>query len=80
MEEYKNMTIWQLAAVIRKDWKKVHYAAKPYLMAMQDLETVNDNYMYDSGKGIVLRFLSNAGSWRGDVAKAVKAELRRRTK
>ena len=35
--------------------------------------------MYDSGRSIVRYFLGNAGTWRGDVAKAIKAELKRRT-
>ena len=35
--------------------------------------------MYDSGRSIVRYFLGNAGAWRGDVAKAIKAELKRRT-
>lgn len=68
--------LYAIAHDIRKDWKNVNYAAKPYLDAMSDLTTVNENYIMDSGKGIVLYFLSNASSWRGEVAKAIKAELR----
>jgi hypothetical protein len=30
----------------------------------------------DKGKSIVLYFLSNAGSWRGDKAKEIKKELK----
>lgn len=65
-----------IAAEIRQDWKKVNYAAKPYLDAMGSLNSINDNYFMDSGKSIVLYFLSNASSWRGEVAKRVKAELK----
>jgi len=36
--------------------------------------------MLDSGKSIVSYFLANAGQWRGEVAKEVKAELKRRVK
>ena len=61
-------------------WARVHYSAKPYLSAMMDLTTVRDRYGFDSGKSIVLYFLSNAQSWRGEVARAVKAELKRRVK
>jgi hypothetical protein len=65
-----------IASEIRKDWgNKVNYGAKPYLDAMQVLESTNDTYGYDSGKSVVRYFLSNAGTWRGDVAKRVKAEL-----
>ena len=65
-----------IAAEIRQDWKKVNYAAKPYLDAMGSLNSINDNYFMDSGKSVVLYFLSNASSWRGEVAKRVKAELK----
>jgi hypothetical protein len=51
-------------------------AAQPYLAAMASLGAVSDDYGYDSGKSVVLYFLSNAGSWRGLVAKAIKAELK----
>lgn len=68
--------IYEIATEIRKDWKNVNYAAKPYLDAMSTLNSISDNYIMDSGKSIVLYFLSNASSWRGEVAKAIKAELK----
>jgi hypothetical protein len=43
---------------------------------MQSLQGINDAYGYDSGKSIVLYFLSNATSWRGDNARRIKAELK----
>lgn len=65
-----------IAREIRKDWKKVNYAAVPYLNAMASLNSVDEPYYADSGKSVVLYFLANAGSWRGEVAKRVKAELK----
>ena len=50
--------------------------AKPYVDAMMELNSINDRYMWDSGKSVVLYFLSNAGAWRGETAKRVKAELK----
>jgi hypothetical protein len=79
-QQLATMPLYDVARIIRKDWKKVNYAAAPYLDAMSSLTSVSDNYMYDSGSSVVLYFLSNAASWRGDVAKIVKAELKRRTK
>jgi hypothetical protein len=76
----ENKSLAEIAAIIRQDWKKVNFAAKPYLEAMGSLQSVTSSFGYDSGKSIVLYFLSNAGTWRGDVAKAVKAELKNRTK
>ena len=43
---------------------------------MRSLNTIGDSYGYDDGKGIVLYFLSNATSWRGDDARRIKAELK----
>ena len=76
----ENKTIAELAAIIRKDWQKVNFAAKPYLSAMGCLSDINHQIGYDSGKSIVLYFLSNAGTWRGEIAKAVKLELKNRCK
>jgi hypothetical protein len=67
-----------IADEIWKDWGRanVNYAAKPYLEAMGSLTSVEEDYGCDSGKSIALYFLSNAGSWRGEVARRVKAELK----
>lgn len=76
----ENKSIAEIAAIIRKDWQKVNFAAKPYLSAMNCLSDINHQIGFDSGKSIVLYFLSNASTWRGDVAKAVKLELKNRTR
>ena len=69
--------LYEIAADIRKDWgAKVNFAAKPYLDAMASLNSVEDNYGWDSGKTIVLYFLGNASSWRGETAKTIKKELK----
>ena len=72
--------LYEIAREIRKDWsaqgKGINFAAKPYLEAMGSLDKVSDSYGFDSGKGIVLYFLSNAATWRGETAKRVKAELK----
>lgn len=69
--------LYEIAADIRKDWgAKVNFAAKPYLDAMASLNSIKDNYGWDSGSTIVRYFLSNASSWRGETAKAIKKELK----
>ena len=65
-----------IAREIRQDWKKVNYAAVPYLRALSELDGVGDAYGYDTGRSVVLYFLANAGTWRGPVAKAIKVELK----
>jgi len=73
-----------IAREINADWSKqgkgVNYAAKPYLSAMRSLDKVSDNYGYDSGESVILYFLSNARSWKGETAKKVKAELKQMLK
>ncbi len=65
-----------IAHEIASDWDNPNYAALPYLEAMHSLSSINDTYGFDSGRGIVAYFLCNAGSWRGDTAKRIKAELK----
>ena len=81
LSNLSRMDISEIAGLIRRDWgSKVNFAAKPYLSAMFSLRSVKDDYGMDSGRSVVAYFLSNATSWRGDVAKAVKKELNKRIK
>ena len=68
--------LYEIASEIRKDWSPVNYAAKPYLDAMRELSSINDDYYADSGRSVVAYFLSNASSWRGENARRIKAELK----
>ena len=65
-----------IARDIKREWIKVNYAAKPYLDAMLDLNSINDSYYHDNARSIVLYFLANAASFRGEKAKALKLELK----
>ena len=67
-----------IASVIKADWGTVSPYARPYLKALFTLGNMSDMYGLDDGKTIVLYFLSNAAGWRGEVARVVKAELKRR--
>lgn len=68
--------LYEIARDIVKDWKKVNYAAKPYLEALAQLDKITDKFYADDAKYVVLYFLGNAQSWRGPVAKAIKLELK----
>jgi hypothetical protein len=48
----------------------------PYLEPMLSLSSIDDDYYYDSGRSVVLYALSNLGQWRGEKARAIKAELK----
>ena len=75
-EILKTNNISLIANFIKNDWKNIYFGAKPYLDAMLSLNSVNDNYGFDSGKSIVLYFLSNASQFKGEKAKELKAELK----
>ena len=65
-----------IAREIQADWKKIYFGAVPYLQAMRSLNSVKDRYFEDSAQTIVMYFLANAGTWRGETAKRIKAELK----
>lgn len=69
-------TLSVIAREVRQDWKKVYFGARPYLDAMSTMTSARDNYGLDSGEEIVLRFLGNASTWRGETARRIKAELK----
>ena len=58
-------------------WPKPYFGAVPYIQAMRYLSDITDDYGYDSGESIVRYFLANAGTWRGEDARRIKAELRK---
>lgn len=68
--------IHEIAKDIRAAWPKPNYAAAPYLDAMRSLTTIDSKYGLDDAKSIILYFLSNASTFRGDAARALKAELK----
>lgn len=78
----ENRPLYQIASEIKKDWKAtskngIYFGAVPYLDAMSTLNSINDNYGMDSAKSIVIYFLANAQTWKGETAKRVKAELKK---
>lgn len=65
-----------IAREIAADWRKPYFGAVPYLEAMATLNSIHGAYYQDSAKSIVAYFIANAGTWRGDTARRVKAELK----
>lgn len=68
--------IHAIAQDIRANWHNVYFGAVPYLRAMRQLDAVTDTYGQDDADDIIRYFLSNAKTWRGPVAREIKAELR----
>jgi hypothetical protein len=75
----KNKQVRPLSAIakeIQSDWgSKVYFGARPYLDAMRQLNSIEDNFYDDTAVSVVAYFLSNARTWKGDVARRVKKEL-----
>lgn len=69
-------SLMAIAEEIRTDWTKPYFGAVPYLEAMRHLVDISDTYGMDSADSIVRYFLANAGTWRGETARRVKAELK----
>ncbi len=67
--------LYEIAAEIKKCWKKPYFGAVPYLDAMLCLEDMNSKYGLDSAQSIVVYFLGNANTFRGEDARRLKAEL-----
>jgi len=66
----------QIAQDILQHWPKPYFGAVPYIEAMQSLDSIHDDYGFDSAESIVLYFLANASTWRGEDAKRIKTELK----
>lgn len=82
--------LYKIAAAILADWgpdahhpfknKPYQRFAMPYVEAMLQLTKISDMYGVDDAEDIILRFLSNTASWRGDTARAIKVELHQHLK
>jgi hypothetical protein len=66
-----------IARDIKRTWPKPYFGAVPYITAMSQLDAVTDTYVSESGKSVVLYFLANASTWRGEDAQRIKKELKK---
>lgn len=72
-----------LSDIAREIWadfkaKPMAYAAEPYIDALYyvDQKDLHGYFGEDKIEYVVIYLLENLGTWRGDVARRVKAELR----
>lgn len=71
-----NRPLYVIASEIKRTWPKPYFGAVPYLDALSTIDSINDMYYSDSARSVVVYFLSNAATWRGDDARRIKAELK----
>ena len=74
-----NRTFKEIAKEIKADWKNPYFGAEPYLQAMLSIDSSDPDTAYyaDDAKTVVIYFLANAQTWRGEVARRVKVELKK---
>ena len=68
--------IYSIARDIKRTWAKPYFGAKPYLEAMSQLNSIDDQYIYDDARSVIMYFLANASTFRGNDAKVLKTELK----
>lgn len=71
-----NRPLYEIAAEVKRDWKRPYFGAVPYIDALADLNSIEDMYHLDTARYVVAYFLANAGTWRGETARRVKTELK----
>ena len=76
----ERVTVSEIAYAIAKDWQNISPYAADYLNAMKEITDIEGDYIHDSAKSVVLYFLANAGSYRGDSARAYKDLLKKMVK
>ena len=55
--------------------KSFYVYAQPYVEPLTQLHSINDQFYADSATSVVRYALANLTGWRGEKAKAIKAEL-----
>jgi len=74
MAEHRQLR--DIAIEIYGDWgRKISPHALPYWRAMSHLGSMSEMYYFDTAEDVVSRFLCNAATWKGEVARRVKKEL-----
>ena len=68
--------IHEIARDIKQHWKSPYFGAVPYIRAMNELGAISDSYGLDPAHEILAYFLCNAGSFRGEHARTIKAEIK----
>ena len=86
MEQKNKRTFSDIAAEVLNLWKAKYgkdlpwslKCALPYLQAMTECDTTDKNAQYyaETVESVVIYFLANVTSWRGEDAKRIKAELK----
>ena len=76
MNDLQDKPLSYTAQIIRDNWNNPSPYALPYIEAMAQINSIEDNDYADTAHSVVIYFLANAQTWRGDTARLVKAHLK----
>lgn len=83
-DSLKGAPLVSLVSLIRRDLqtqkKPVPFDAAPYLSALGTMNNLSDHYGVETGAQILPYLLSNLQTYKGPIARLVKAELNTRLK
>lgn len=69
--------LYEIGAEIKRDWgRRMNGAAAPYVDGLCEVNGPTDRWALETGADAIQGFLNNAQTWRGEVARRVKAELK----
>lgn len=68
--------IYQIAKDIKDAWKNPSPYAMEYLIPMLSINNIDDHYFFDDAERIIICFLEEAKTFRGEKARELKQELK----
>lgn len=66
----------EIVRTIRADWRNPYFGAVPYLDALEGLTTWDCTVEFEHARALAPYLLNNLRTWKGEVARTVKAQLR----
>jgi len=80
--DYSALPLSKIATIIKVDWEEINDEKNSYGLemanAMQELNSIEDDYYLDPGIRVVFGFLEFSKNWRTYKSKRIKADLKRR--
>jgi hypothetical protein len=74
----KHFTLNQLLEQAKNDWEEAPASITECIESLQMSGSASNNYLKAESEEYLKFFLTNCSAWRGEIARRVKAELRKR--
>ncbi len=80
-QDYSKMSLFKISDVIYSDWgNSISPQASPYLEALANLNSMDDNVGRATADEVITYFLLNANGWKGETAREIKKALKKMLK